>query len=431
MDVGEGYKQTEIGVIPNEWDIVQVSTVVSDFRGGASLKPSDFTKVGVKVIPKGGIVRGGFLQIAEEDFQFCKPAYAESHPRNCVDSQYTVVVLRELVPSGPNIGLMVQIRDSETYLLAQGCYGFKTNKQLCLPGFLTQLSNTGWYRRLVNSIMVGSTQVHITNTSFKRVQIPLPPLPEQRAIAGALGDVDALLGALEKLIAKKRDLKQAAMQQLLTGKTRLPGFADDWEVKMFDELFQFLNTANNPRADLSPFGDVSYIHYGDIHTTASAFLDCADPTLPQIAKKKVANIARVQDGDLVMVDASEDYAGLGKSVEIRNASGRQIVAGLHTFLLRGDRDLLAHGFKGYLQFVPAVRASLVSMATGISVYGVSKNNVKSIGLLLPCVDEQTAIAEVLSDMDAEIATLEQRLAKTRTLKQGMMQELLTGRTRLI
>lgn len=132
-----------------------------------------------------------------------------------------------------------------------------------------------------------------------------------------------------------------------------------------------------------------------------------------------------------MADASEDHAGIGKCVEIRGSQGREIVAGLHTILLRGDNALLADGFKGYLQFIPTMKAAMIRFATGISVYGLSKRNVASIELLLPKIDEQRAIAIVLSDIDAEIAALEARRDKTRALKQGMMQELLTGRIRLV
>ena len=132
-----------------------------------------------------------------------------------------------------------------------------------------------------------------------------------------------------------------------------------------------------------------------------------------------------------MVDASEDYAGVGVSVEIKNTANRRIVAGLHTLLLRGNKEELADGFKGYLQYIPALKGELTKVATGVSVYGLLKRNIEDISLLLPKVAEQQAIAAVLSDMDAEIAALEQRRDKTRLLKQGMMQELLTGRIRLV
>ena len=132
-----------------------------------------------------------------------------------------------------------------------------------------------------------------------------------------------------------------------------------------------------------------------------------------------------------MVDASEDYEGVGKSIEILGVGDKKVVAGLHTFLLRGDKRELADGFKGYLQFIPLVKEDLRKLATGISVYGISKNHVRSIEIQLPSIEEQIAIADILSDMDAELAALEAKRDKTRDLKRGMMQELLTGRTRLM
>ena len=174
MDLKPGYKLTEVGVIPEDWDVVLIGTIVTEFRGGAPLKPSDFTKSGIKVLPKGGVSRTGWLKIDDSDLQYCSTEYAMNHWRNQVDETFTIVVLRDLVPSGPSIGLMVQIRGRESFVLAQGVYGFKVN-QAAVPAYLVQLSNTWWYRKLANSIMVGSTQVHITNTALKLAQIPLPP----------------------------------------------------------------------------------------------------------------------------------------------------------------------------------------------------------------------------------------------------------------
>lgn len=272
---------------------------------------------------------------------------------------------------------------------------------------------------------------NITGGDIRAFQVAYPEIAEQRAIAAALSDVDSLISALDKLIAKKRAVKTAAMQQLLTGKQRLPGFSGEWEVKRLGDVFTFLSTANNPRSDLSEHGEVGYVHYGDLHATDSPFLDCSRAKMPHIARNLIRHVPLLEEGDLVMVDASEDYEGVGKSVEARNVNGRKLVAGLHTFLLRGNKKSLVDGFKGYLQYIPRVRSALVRLATGISVYGISKNSVRSIEVSLPPVAEQTAIAAVLSDMDAEIEALEARREKTRRIKQGMMQELLTGRTRLV
>ena len=132
-----------------------------------------------------------------------------------------------------------------------------------------------------------------------------------------------------------------------------------------------------------------------------------------------------------MADASEDYQGIGKSVEIFNIRNKKIVAGLHTFLLRDKNKILADGFRGYLHAISTVKAAFDRLATGLKVYGISKNNLTKIFLPVPSIEEQTAIAKILADMDSEIQALEKRLVKTRQIKQGMMQELLTGKTRLV
>jgi type I restriction enzyme S subunit len=281
-------------------------------------------------------------------------------------------------------------------------------------------------------VATGNGQPNLNTGLIGRFKFPLPPTKaEQEAIAETLSDVDGLIEALEKLIAKKRAIKQAAMQQLLTGQTRLPGFSGEWRTSTFDELFGILRSANNSRADLSSEGDCGYLHYGDIHTHSSVFLDCGRELKTFIASNRVHGTPDMQDGDLVMVDASEDTDAIGKAVEITGLRGRKAVAGLHTILLRGRLGQLSDGFKGYLQYFAQVRHSLVRMATGVSVYGISKSAIKKIAVTIPDVEEQAAIAAVLSAMDAEITALERRRDKTKAIKQGMMQQLLTGRVRLL
>lgn len=133
-----------------------------------------------------------------------------------------------------------------------------------------------------------------------------------------------------------------------------------------------------------------------------------------------------------MVDASEDLYGVGKSVEIaRVQEGEEVAAGLHTIAARFDKTVLADGFKAYLQFCPPFVDHLKRLAAGTKVYATNRSHLASVEMPLPCVEEQRAIAETLRDIDAEIAALEARLAKTRALKQGMMEQLLTGRIRLV
>ena len=318
----------------------------------------------------------------------------------------------------------------------------EADTEYCISRQLMAIRTTAWnptfllYSLLQNAsrIKAASTGLipGLSRSDILDQTIPLPnDTAEQRAITEALSGVDKLLGALEKLIAKKRAIKQAAMQQLLTGKTRLPGFSGAWETRRLGDIFTCLPTANNPRADLRAYGEIGYVHYGDVHAHAQPVLNCAYYDFPRIDKSRIDNPAHLQDGDLVMVDASEDLAGVGKSIEVHGVAGKIVVADLHTILCRGNPDYWAMGFKAYLQFIPAFKSALIRMATGISVYAISKKQLADIELALPSILEQEAIISVLSDMDAEIAALERRRDKTRAIKQGTMQQLLTGQVRLV
>ncbi|MGC9397461.1 MAG: restriction endonuclease subunit S, partial [Anaerolineae bacterium] len=287
------------------------------------------------------------------------------------------------------------------------------------------------FRNHLKSLAAG-TKVYATNRShIASALVPLPKAFEQRAIATALSDADALIESLDRLIAKKRAIKQAAMQQLLTGQTRLPGFNGEWETRRLGNHVSFLKTGTNSRAELTSNGRVAYLHYGDIHVRSSVTLNPNAVTTPHIAASKVRHLDKLAPGDLVFVDASEDLEGVGKSVEIIDVPKEGMVAGLHTIAARFDKDVLADGFKAYLQFCPQFIGTLRRLAAGTKVLATNRQHLASVEMELPCVAEQQAIAAVLSDMDAEIETLERRRDKARQIKQGMMQQLLTGRVRLV
>ena len=293
----------------------------------------------------------------------------------------------------------------------QYCFSARTVRQ--------QIVSTGTY----------TTRALINGRSLSAVYVSLPPLCEQQAIAAALSDVDTLLDGLDRLIAKKRNLKQATMQQLLTGQTRLPGFEGEWQVRRLGDHVRFLRNGVNSRAELLPEGQVKYLHYGDIHASGDVYLSPA--SLPCLPDTKAASLDRLHDGDLIFADASEDIAGVGKSVELKEVNSKEVVSGLHTIAARFDKAVLADGFKGFLQFCPLFVNQLRRLASGTKVYATNRAHITGIEMPLPPVIEQAVITCVLSDMDAEISALEAQRDKTQNLKQAMMQELLTGKTRLI
>ena len=311
---------------------------------------------------------------------------------------------------------------SVLWLKSRGGYSSEFLKQVFLTDIIV--------KQIKNSSM-GTTVETYTIQSAKKTLVPTPSLEEQRAIATALSDVDALITALDKLIAKKRAIKTAAMQQLLTGKTRLPGFSGEWKTKRLGDYVKFFRNGTNSRSELISEGKVKYLHYGDIHVNPNVYLDIGDTEIPCLPITKAKNLDRLRDGDLVFVDASEDQDGIGKSVEIVNVRDVEAVAGLHTIAARFDKSVLADGFKAFLQYIPEFRRRLQRLGAGTKVFATNRAHIASAEIRLPPVEEQTAIAQVLSDMDAEIAALEARRDKTRAIKQGMMQQVLTGRVRLV
>lgn len=262
--------------------------------------------------------------------------------------------------------------------------------------------------------------------------LPLPTLSERQAIAEALGDADALIASLEALIAKKCDLQKAAMQDLLTGRCRLPGFDGEWVEQVVGSLFDFGRTVPLSRAQLFDGDGAKYVHYGDIHTHLHTHLDFTVTPTPSAPSALIASATPLRVGDWIIADASEDYDGVAKAIEVTGLPKDGIaVSGLHTFLLRERAPTFAPGFKGYLAYAPWFRSQVLRAATGTKVFGVSKSTMRDLELRFPpTIAEQAAIAAVLSDMDAEIAALEAKLAKARAVKQGMMQVLLTGEVRL-
>lgn len=201
------------------------------------------------------------------------------------------------------------------------------------------------------------------------------------------------------------------------------------EVRLGDHV-RYLRTVALSRAQLDAGSPLRYLHYGDIHTHRGVRLDAANDSMPRAGAELVRGAGRLRVGDLVFADASEDLDGVGKSVEIVSIPTDGVVAGLHTIAARFDKLVLADGFKAYLQFHPSFRQQLLRLAAGTKVLATTRSFISSVILSLPELDEQRRIAMMLRDFEDLSATLQRRIAKKQAIKQGMTQELLTGRTRL-
>lgn len=404
-----GYKQTEVGVIPEDWEICELQDAV-DFLDGQRkpVKSSD-----------------------RANMQGIYPYYGAS---GIVDYVNGYLFDDELILLGED-GENILSRSLPLAFKVKGKIWVNNHAHVMKPkssfhiDFLTSYLESIDYSQL-NS---GTAQPKLNKKSCLKINVRKPSHAEQAAIAKALSDTDAFIESLEQLIAKKRQVKQGAMQELLTGKRRLPGFEGEmeWNSVRLGEHVEFLRNGTNSRAELMDEGEgsVKYLHYGDIHACPGFSLSPND--LPALPVDKSKRLGRLRDGDLVFADASEDVEGIGKSVEIEGSDDIELVAGLHTIAARFDKAILADGFKAYLQCCPDFIGHLRRLAAGTKVFATNRGHIASAELLLPGVVEQKSIASVLKRMDEEITTLESKLTKARQLKLGMVRELLTGRIRLV
>ena len=420
------YKWTEVGVIPENWEVRNLGAL-GQFKNGINKNKNEFGHgfPFVNLMDVFGVPRIS----TNSSFGLVNSSLAEREAY-ALESGDVLFVRSSVKPIG--VGLTTLISEDLPDTVFSGFLIRYRDNGAFAPGFK---EHCFWEESFRNRLIASSTvsaNTNINQESLKSLQLAFPPnKAEQTAIAEVLSDVDGLLRRLDTLISKKKAIKQATLQKLLVGKTRLPGFSGKWETKRLGQCVTFLRTGAHARAKLTGEGSLKYLHYGDIHTTTRVRLDPRTDSMPSLPYECARTLDRLRDGDLVFVDASEDLDGVGKSVEITGASDIEVVSGLHTIAARFEKSTLAHGFKAYLQFYPAFRDHLRRLAAGTKVYATSRTHISSAEIRLPGNREQTAIATVLSDLDAEISALERRHDKIRSVKLGMIQQLLTGRMRLI
>ncbi|OGT34156.1 MAG: hypothetical protein A2W28_06620, partial [Gammaproteobacteria bacterium RBG_16_51_14] len=258
---------------------------------------------------------------------------------------------------------------------------------------------------------------------------------EQDAIATALSDVDALIALLEKLITKKRDIKQGAMQELLTGKQRLPEFnrsdgkLKQTEVGVIPEDWDIAEVRKITRSHKQ--GYYTKDRYVDKGVRLVRITDLMNPLI-DFAAMPMLHISKC-DFDLYKVKIGDFLFARSGAIGRYGIVYEDVEAIFGSYIIRFtfDSNKVKNEYFGFLYETEVIWKQLSSITQGSSNININASNIKSIKMPLPPIEEQCAITAVLSDMDAELKSLEQRLAKTRALKQGMMQELLTGRTRLV
>ena len=424
MELKLGYIQTDIELVPEDWNVVQLGQVAD--KVGSGITPTGGSRVYREYgRPFIRIQNVGWGILDLSDVAFIDDATHATFDTTQIRSGDVLLTITGYVGRSAVADSRIEGGNVNQHVCI-----IRADQNIFTPGYLCSYLISFNGRRQIDRFQAGSSRSGLNLDQVRSIRIAVPEtISEQHAINTVLCDTDSLLECLGRLIAKKRDLKQAVMHQLLTGETRLPGFNEKWKKTRLGNYVTFLRNGVNSRAELLPEGQIKYLHYGDIHASKDIYISTV--SLPYIPDTKAKSLDRLQEGDLIFVDTSEDIAGVSKSVEVRDVGSEEFVSGLHTIAVRFDKKVLADGFKGFLQFCPPLANQLRRLAAGTKVYATNRTHIADVELPLPSIPEQTAIARVLSDMDAEIFALEQRRAKTKDIKQAMMQELLTGKTRLV
>ena len=267
----------------------------------------------------------------------------------------------------------------------------------------------------------GGVVVHISANNLAQVQIEIPPIVEQNAIAEVLSDVDGLLNTLEALIAKKQTIKQAVMRQLLTCKTRLSGFSGTWETKRLGKIASFFKGSGLSKGDLFLDGKRRCIHYGELFKT---YGECITEVVRGTDRDETFFLSLSNDVLMPGSGGTPNDLATASCISIPD-----VILGGNVLVIRVPTDILNGTFLAYV--IRMNRNQVMQLVSGTTVCHLYARDMANFTFVAPSVEEQDAIVSVLSDMDAEIAALEKRRDKTRAIKQRMMQQLLIGHVRLV
>ena len=406
-----GYKQTEIGVIPEDWEVVLLPNAL-DFISGKAHEQyiqefGSFTVVNSKFISTNGTI----AKYSTKNF--------------CPARNGDILMVMSDLPNGKALAKCFIVECDNKYAVNQRVCILRPKKGIS-QFFSYQLSRNPYFLAFND----GVSQTHLLNGVFRACPVIVPPFPEQQAIAEALSDVDQLIASLDQLIEKRRALKTATMQQLLTGKTRLAGFSGEWETKRLEEVGScHRGVAYKGDTDLAEYDTDNTIRLLRSNNVQDAKI--LPVGVQYVTSTRVNERQILSQNDILICMANGSKALVGKSGLFNIDNGYAYTFGAFMSCFRTEVNAANEIFVSYLFQSELFRYYVGNLLAGSSINNLTPKSVELMEFMMPSKIEQKAIAEVLSDMDAEITELEQRRDKTQAIKQGMMQELLTGRTRLI
>ena len=406
--VKQGYKQTEIGVIPKDWDVINLEKnfTLKARIGWQGLTTAEYLESGDYCLITGTDFKNGYI-----DWDNCVYVAKErfDQDRNIQIKESDVLITKD-----GTIGKIAFIdKISNPTTLNSGVFVARPKNTSINNRFFYYVLMSFYFDDFLSKITAGSTITHLYQKDFVHFNFILPPLAEQEAIASALSDADAWIERLEQLIAKKRGIKQGAMQTLLTPQ-------EDWEVKKLGEVCEFFKGKDLPKSDLSSNGKYECIHYGELFTNYRESINYVKSYTNNNLNKILS-----RSNDVLMPTSDVTPRGLATASCIKKDG---VILGGDILIIR-----FQEGFDSvyFSYFISNNREEVLKYVSGSTVYHLYGSELSNLIFSFPSLSEQERIATILSDMDAELEALGTQLSKARQIKQGMMQELLTGHVRLV
>ena len=407
--VAEGYKNTEIGVIPKDWDVKSLGSLF-EITSSKRVFQSEWKKSGIP------FYRARELAILSEKGVVVNDLYIDIKQYQLYKKQFGVPVVGDMLVTGVGtLGKVYVIQSNREFYFKDGNIIWFKIKEAINSEFLKQLFSTVLVTKQIDDASGKTTVGTYTINGAKHTSIPFPPKPEQNAIATALSDADALISATEKLIAKKKAIKQGAMQELLKPQ-------EGWEEKTLEEDFDIIKGQGLSKSKLDEHGKLECILYGELFTTYKELI------------REVNSKTNSEEGIMskfgdILFPGSTTTVGIDLA-KCSTILANNVMIGGDIIVLRKKQKHINPEFIVYYLNIKC-KYKIAAKTKGVTIYHLHGKDLSDIKISYPDYQEQTRIATILSDMDAEISLLEQKLEKQKQIKQGMMQNLLTGKIRLL
>ncbi|MFT5852176.1 MAG: type I restriction enzyme S subunit [Colwellia sp.] len=400
----------------NSWKKVKLADFLIEHKGGAPLKPTDFTsKFGCEVVPKKAIGPNGKLLLDLEVPTYCTQEFFSSFAKSVIDKGYLVTTLRDLVPTGPTIGYIVEFDNEHSYILAQGVYGFKINETSLSRSFLIQYSNTQKYRKLMNRIMVGSTQVHVRNNDFFHFSFLLPSYKEQKKIAGFLSSVDKKVLMLREKLSLLEKYKAGILKKIIEKEIRFHDDDDEYfpewrelPLNQIAKVFDGTHMTPNYVEKGVPFYSVEHLTRNNFSKTKF---------IAENVFEKECKRVTLEKGDILMTRIGD--VGTIKYIDWNVRASFYVSLALIKIKPEHDPMFFSQYMKSsYFQRELHKRTIHVAFPKKINLGEIGGCLVK-----IPSHAEQIVISRYLSQVDKKLELVSQQIEQTETFKKGLLQQM--------